>query len=88
MMRHEDVAGLSDEQIASKFALPQVPTHVTEISVPSGYQLRTTIANDINIFSDKSVGGNGGGGFQFELRNKPENKSDLENWFPNAMSLK
>ncbi len=57
-----EIEGLTPEQIASKYALPQAPTHITDVTVPAGYQLQATIANDINIFPKVSIGGNGGGG--------------------------
>lgn len=89
MMRAEDVAYLTPEQIASKFSLPQVPTHVAEVVVPAGYQMRVTMANDINIYSDRSLGGNGGGGgVQFELLTQPLEKNQWEKWFSNERKLK
>ncbi len=89
MMRSEDIAGLTAEQIASKYALPQVPTHVTEVLIPPGHELRATVANDINIFPTKSIGGNGGGGgVQFELLTKPKKESDFEKLFFNSRTLK
>lgn len=84
-----DVSHLTPEQIASKFALPQVPTHVTEVRVPAGHQLRVTMANDINIFPDRSIGGNGGGGgVQFELLSKPKDPDEINRWFFNERRLK
>lgn len=52
------IAGLSREQIASKYALPQVPTHVADVSVPAGNSLRVSVANDVQI--KQGLGGNGG----------------------------
>ncbi len=89
MMRADDVANLTAEQIASKFSLPQVPTHVAEVVVPAGYQMRVTMANDINIYSDRSLGGNGGGGgVQFELITKPKDAEVFKTWFFNERRLK
>ena len=62
LMPVNEVKGLSIEQIASKYALPQLPTHMTDVLVPAGSSLRVTVANDISIFPGKSLGGNGGGG--------------------------
>lgn len=89
MMRSDDAVGLSPEQVASKFALPQVPTHIVDVTVPPGHQLRATVANDVNIFPDRSLGGNGGGGgVQFELLTKPENPNQFKTWFSNERRLK
>lgn len=58
------------QSLESKYSLPHVPTHITDVKVPAGIQMRTTIANDIRIFEGKSVAGNGGGGVRFEVLNK------------------
>lgn len=89
MMRAEDVATLSPEQVASKFSLPQVPTHRGDVVVPAGNRLRVTIANDINIWADRSLGGNGGGGgVQFELLTAPKDIGEFKTWFMNERLLK
>lgn len=89
VMPAAEVKGLSAEQIASKYALPQVPTHITDVKVPAGVQMRATSAGDINIFPSSSLGGNGGGGgVQFEVLSKPAKLSDFERWFTNARPLK
>ncbi len=65
MTRSNGIAGLTPEQIASKYVLPQVPTHVADVAVPPGNTLRVSIANDVQI--KQGLGGNGGGGgVQFE----------------------
>lgn len=88
ILRSSDIKGLTSEQIASKFSLPQVPTHVAEVTVPTGTKLRATIANDVNIFPDRSLGGNGGGGgVQFEILNPP-NVTTFKHWFSNPVRLK
>ncbi|WP_268894732.1 hypothetical protein [Hydrogenophaga sp. BPS33] len=40
MMRADDIKGLTPEQTASKYALPQVPTHVADVTVPAGNTMR------------------------------------------------
>lgn len=88
-MTESEIHGLTPAQIASKFALPQTPTHIVDVTVPKGQQLRVTVANDINIFPDKSIGGNGGGGgVQIELLTKPKDPEYFKNWFSNERALK
>src|SRR5690606_16656159 len=87
MMRPEDIAGLTPEQIASKYALPQVPTHVADVRVPAGNTLRVSVANDVQI--KQGLGGNGGGGgVQFEILNSrtiPE--AEFKSWFSNPRPI-
>lgn len=86
-MRADDIQGLTPEQIASKYALPQVPTHIADVTVPAGNTMRVSVANDVQI--KQGLGGNGGGGgVQFEVTSKPEKLSDFEKWFSNPRSLK
>ncbi len=59
VMKAEDIAGLSPQQIQNKFALPTIPTHVTDVIFDSGTQLRTGTANRLFGFD--------GGGTQFDL---------------------
>ena len=87
-MPANEVKGLSIEQIASKYALPHLPTHMTDVLVPAGFSLRITVANDISIFQGKSLAGNGGGGgVQFEVLNPPD-ALDFKNWFHNSREIK
>lgn len=59
MMRAEDIQGLTPEQIRSKFALPELPSFVSEVHVPAGTAVRTGVVNPI-------FGGTGNA-TQFEL---------------------
>jgi len=87
MMRADDIAGLTPEQIASKYALPQVPTHVADVRVPAGNTLRVSVANDVQI--KQGLGGNGGGGgVQFEVISRPSIDVEFESWFTNPRRLK
>lgn len=45
MMKREAVEGLSPGQIQSKYALPEVPTYMSELHVPAGTRIRTGIVN-------------------------------------------
>ena len=40
MMRADEVEGLSAAQIRNKFALPDVPTHISDVHVPAGTKIR------------------------------------------------
>lgn len=85
MMRESDIKGLTAEQIASKYALPQVPTMRTDVTLPPGQQLRVTVANDIQI--KQGIGGNGGGGgVQFEVLIQ-EGIEIPPSWFSNPRAL-
>jgi len=59
IMRADDVAGLTARQIQSKFALQHTPTHITDVIVPSGTQIRASMVNPLF--------GQSGGGIQFDL---------------------
>ena len=59
VMRYEDVEGLSPEQIADKFALPQVPKYICDVEIPSGTYLRTGECNPLYGWN--------GGGQQYDL---------------------
>jgi hypothetical protein len=60
MMRAEDIDGLTPQQIKDKFALPELPSFVSDVHVPAGSQIRVgTVA--------PQPGWGGGGGTQYEL---------------------
>jgi filamentous hemagglutinin len=83
MMRASDIEGLSPQQIKDKFALSQVPTYVTDVNIPAGQTMRASTANGIL--------GNGGGGVQFEVTNKPKTEAEqktFNSWFTNPRPLK
>ncbi|GAA4340146.1 hypothetical protein GCM10023165_19910 [Variovorax defluvii] len=89
LLRSEDIAGLSAEQIASKFGLPQVPTMITDATIPAGTPLNISAANGISPWANRGIytGGNGGGGgVQYEL-DLPRRDID-PGWFTNERPLK
>lgn len=47
MMKPEAIEGLTPAQIKSKFALPELPTFMSEVSVPAGTRIRTGIVNPV-----------------------------------------
>ncbi len=59
VMKAEDIAGLTPQQIQNKFALPPTPQYVTDVVFESGTTLRTGTANGLFGFD--------GGGTQFDL---------------------
>lgn len=58
-MKAEDIQGLTPMQIQEKFALPQTPRYVGEVSLQKGSVLRMGEVNP--LFGRK------GGGVQFDL---------------------
>ena len=59
LMRAEDIAGLTPQQIQNKFALPATPKYVTDVILKSGTRLEMGVANRAFGFD--------GGGIQFDL---------------------
>ncbi|MBR3139218.1 hypothetical protein IKG38_04425, partial [Candidatus Saccharibacteria bacterium] len=59
VMRAEDIRGLTPLQIQEKFALPQLPKYIGEVTLNKGSVIR---AGEVNpLFGSK------GGGFQFDM---------------------
>lgn len=75
-MRASDIQGLSPLQIQQKFALPNIPTHVIDVTVPKDFNL------GVGIAAPNSFARAGGGGVQFQAlsdyRNIPGNPSPLQ----------
>ena len=60
VMKAEDIAGLTPEQIKDKYALDYIPTKITDAVIPKGTMIRRGIAGEIE-------GWGHGGGLQFDL---------------------
>ena len=75
VMRTSDIKGLNAQQIQEKFALPYLPTHQVDATIPQGNTIRASTAG--------SAFGQSGGGVQFEVLSKPQSS-----WFNNPRSLK
>jgi filamentous hemagglutinin len=93
VMRAEDIAGLTPQQIASKYSLPQVPTMVTDVTIPAGTKLNVSAANSISPNASKGVltGDNvGGGGVQFQIPRQAltADTDTFKMWFTNPRPLK
>lgn len=87
-MRADDIKGLTPEQIASKFSLPQVPTMVTDVKVPAGVKMEVSTANGISPGASKGIltGDNVGvGGVQFQIKSSGRLPAD---WFTNPRPIK
>lgn len=59
VMKKSDIQGLTALQIKEKFALPNIPTHISDVSVPAGTNMRVGITAP-NF-------GHAGGSTQFEI---------------------
>lgn len=60
VMNYEEIQGLSSQQIKDKFALPYEPTHICDVELPAGTEVRFGIANEVPEWGL-------GGGLQFDL---------------------
>ena len=60
VMNYEEIQGLSSKQIKDKFALPYEPTHICDVELPAGTEVRFGIANEVPEWGL-------GGGLQFDL---------------------
>lgn len=74
VMKYDDVKGLTPEEIADKFALPQVPKYMCDCTLPAGTQLRTGECNPLYGWK--------GGGQQFDMMGARVGKFDNEREIP------
>jgi len=74
VMKYDDVKGLKPEEIADKFALPQVPKYMCDCTLPKGTQLRTGECNPLYGWK--------GGGQQFDMMGARVGKFDNEREIP------
>ena len=73
IMRQSDIEGLTASEIAAKFNIPEVPSQLSRVDIPSGVKIRTGIVGP-NAF------GNSKGAIQYEIR-MPDNARIPESWF-------
>jgi len=94
IVRAEDIAGLTKEQVASKFSLPQPPTMITDVTLPPRTWLNASVANGVSpraaegIFTGDNVGG---GGVQFQIDQQSMSRlrpGEFESWFSNERPIK
>ena len=69
VMEYEEIQGLSPKEIKDKFALPYEPTHICDVKIPAGTEVRFGIANEVLEWG-------GGGGLQFDLMGQYFNTFD------------
>lgn len=74
VMKYDDIKGLKPEEIADKFALPQVPKYMCDCTLPKGTQLRTDECNPLYGWK--------GGGQQFDMMGARVGKFDNEREIP------
>lgn len=74
VMKYDDIKGLKPEEIADKFALPQVPKYMCDCTLPKGTQLRTGECNPLYGWK--------GGGQQFDMMGARVGKFDNEREIP------
>lgn len=60
VMNYEEIQGLSSKQIKDKFALPYEPTHICDVELPAGTEVRFGIADEVPEWGLR-------GGLQFDL---------------------
>ena len=60
VMKQTDIVGLTPEEIQDKFALPQKPSMMCDVTIPKGTHMRTGLCNPLE-------GWGKGGGVQFDL---------------------
>ncbi|MBD5401948.1 hypothetical protein HDR58_03980, partial [bacterium] len=71
VMKAEDVAGLTPQEIQNKFALPTTPKYICDVNLEAGTKLRTGEANRLFGFE--------GGGQQYDLIINGKNVGVFEN---------
>ena len=71
VMKAEDVAGLTPQEIQNKFALPTTPKYICDVNLEAGTKLRTGEANGLFGFE--------GGGQQYDLIINGKNVGVFEN---------
>ena len=59
VMKAEDIAGLTPQEIQNKFALPNTPKYICDVNLEAGTRLRTGEVNPLFGFH--------GGGQQYDL---------------------
>lgn len=75
VMKQSDIEGLTPEEIQDKFALPQKPIKMCDVTLPAGTKMRTGLCNPLE-------GWGKGGGVQFDLMGQRVGKFDNERDLP------
>ena len=77
VMKQSDIEGLTPEEIQDKFALPQKPCKMCDVTLPKGTQMRTGLCNPLE-------GWGKGGGVQFDLMGQRVGEFGNERPIPTA----
>ena len=75
VMKQTDIEGLTPEEIQDKFALPQKPLMMCDVTLPKGTHMRTGLCNPLE-------GWGKGGGVQFDLMGRRVGDFDNERDVP------
>ncbi|MCR5261183.1 MAG: hypothetical protein K6C94_05030 [Candidatus Gastranaerophilales bacterium] len=75
VIKHSDIEGLTPEEIQDKFALPQKPIKICDVTIPAGTKMRTGLCNPLE-------GWGKGGGVQFDLMGQRVGQFDNERMLP------
>jgi len=75
VMKASDLEGLTPEEIQDKYALPQKPIMICDVTIPAGTKLRTGLCNPLE-------GWGKGGGVQFDLMGQRVGEFDNERKLP------
>lgn len=75
VMKQSDIEGLTPEEIQDKFALPQKPCKMCDVTIPAGTKMRTGLCNPLD-------GWGKGGGVQFDLMGQRVGEFDNERDLP------
>jgi len=65
LVRADEIAGMTPEQIQVHLALPKVPTNILEVSVPAGTRMQTGF-----VAAQPKFGVTARGGIQYQLLDK------------------
>jgi len=93
VMKAKDIEGLSPAEIQDKFALPQEPVLMCDVTLPKGTELRTGLCNPLRMWKNDGIKSDAvststifftyenwgeGGGVQFDLMGQRVGKFDNE----------
>ncbi len=75
MMRASEIEGLSAQEIKDKFSIPELPTHISDVNVPAGTNIRVGVAAKVE-------GWGKGGGTQVEVLDRVQ-----DDWITNTSKI-
>lgn len=81
VMKQSDIEGLTPEEIQDKFALPQKPAMMCDVTLPKGTHMRTGLCNPLE-------GWGKGGGVQFDLMGQRVGEFNNERDLPTKKDVK